>query len=144
MATSARAPVHLWIVGILALLWNAFGAFDYVMSQTQNAAYLAQFSDADRLYFNSFPAWAVAAWALGVWGGLVGSLLLLARSRHAEFAFGLSLLGLLVATIYQHVLSAMPADLKTGPMVAMNVAIWAVAIGLFVYAHRMRARGILR
>ncbi|WP_332811818.1 hypothetical protein [Sphingomonas sp.] len=144
MATSARAPVHLWIVGILALLWNAFGAFDYVMSQTQNAAYLAQFSDADRLYFNSFPAWAVAGWALGVWGGLVGSLLLLARSRHAEFAFGLSLLGLLVATIYQHVLSAMPADLKTGPMVAMNVAIWAVAIGLFVYAHRMRARGILR
>lgn len=66
MATLAKAPVHLWIVGILALLWNAFGAFDYVMTQIQNAAYLAQFSDADRLYFDSFPAWAEAAWALCV------------------------------------------------------------------------------
>jgi hypothetical protein len=144
MATLARAPVHLWIVGILALLWNAYGAFDYVMSQIQDAAYLAQFSDADRLYFAAFPGWAVAAWALGVWGGVAGSLLLLARSRHAEFAFGLSLVGLLVATIYQHVLAAMPADLKTGAMVAITVAIWAVATGLFVYAHRMRARGLLR
>jgi hypothetical protein len=144
MATLAKAPAHVWIVGILALLWNAYGAFDYVMSQIQNAAYLAQYSDADRLYFNSFPGWAVAAWALGVWGGVAGSLLLLARSRHAEFAFGLSLVGLLVATIYQHALSAMPADLKTGGMVALNVAIWAVAIALFVYAHQMRARGILR
>jgi hypothetical protein len=144
MATLARAPVHLWIVGILALLWNAFGAFDYVMTQIQNAAYLAQFSEAARLYFDSFPAWAEAAWALGVWGGVAGSLLLLARSRHAEFAFGLSLVGLLVTTIYQHALSAMPADLKTGPMVAIAVVIWAVAIGLFVYAHRMRARGMLR
>jgi hypothetical protein len=140
----AWAPAHLWIVGILALLWNAFGAFDYVMSQIQNDAYLAHFSEADRLYFNAFPAWMEAAWALGVWGGLLGSLLLLARSRHAEFAFGLSLLGLLAATIYQHLLSAMPADLKTGAMLAMNVVIWAVAIALFIYAHRMRTRGMLR
>ncbi len=144
MATLTRAPAHLWIVGIVALLWNAFGAFDYVMTQIQNEAYLAQFSDAARLYFDSFPAWVEAAWALGVWGGLLGSLLLLARSRYAEFAFGLSLVGLLAATIYQQVLSAMPADLRTGPMVAMNVVIWVVAIGLFVYAHRMRARGLLR
>jgi hypothetical protein len=128
----------------LALLWNAFGAFDYVMSQIQNDAYLAHFSEVDRLYFNAFPAWMEAAWALGVWGGLLGSLLLLARSRHAEFAFGLSLLGLLAATIYQHLLSAMPADLKTGAMLAMNVVIWAVAIALFIYAHRMRTRGMLR
>lgn len=117
MATLARAPVHLWIVGILALLWNGYGAFEYVMAQTRNAAYLAQVSEADLAYLDSFPGWALAAWALGVWGGVAGSLLLLARSRHAEFAFGLSLAGLLVATIYQHALSAMPADMKTGVMV---------------------------
>ncbi|MDB5699540.1 MAG: hypothetical protein JWN69_2344 [Alphaproteobacteria bacterium] len=140
----ARTPVHLWIVGIVSLLWNAFGAFDYIMTQTQNGAYLAQFSEADRLYFQSFPGWMEAAWALGVWGGVAGSLLLLARSRHAEFAFGLSLLGLVVATIYQHGLSALPVDLRSGSMLAMTAAIWAVAIALFAYAHQMRARGLLR
>ena len=33
---AARAPVHLWIVGILATLWNAFGCYDYIMTQTGN------------------------------------------------------------------------------------------------------------
>jgi hypothetical protein len=29
-----RVPIHLWIVGILALLWNAYGCYDYVMTTT--------------------------------------------------------------------------------------------------------------
>ena len=35
-----RAPAHLWIVGILALLWNGFGAYDYFMTRTRGAAYI--------------------------------------------------------------------------------------------------------
>jgi hypothetical protein len=37
-------PKHLWIVGVLALVWNSVGAFDYVMTETQNAGYMAQFT----------------------------------------------------------------------------------------------------
>ena len=42
MATTAQArtPVHLWIVGILSLLWNCFGAYDYLMTRTHNMEYL--------------------------------------------------------------------------------------------------------
>ena len=28
-----KTPKHLWIVGILALLWNFMGAFDYLATQ---------------------------------------------------------------------------------------------------------------
>lgn len=144
MDGSTRTPVHLWAVGLLATLWNAFGCFDYLMTQTRNEAYLAQFTDPQRVYFDSFPLWMEATWALGVWGGLAGSLLLLARSRHAVTAFAVSLAGLAVSTVYQYVLSRPPEDLQTGAMVAMNVAIWAVAIGLLWYALRMRRRIVLR
>jgi hypothetical protein len=143
MNGSTKTPVHLWTVGILATLWNAFGAFDYLMTQTRNTAYLSHFTDPQRIYFESFPTWMVATWALGVWGGLLGALLLLARSRHAVTAFGVSLAGLAVSTLYQYVLSAPPPEM-TGAMVALNLAIWAVAIGLLVYALRMRRRGVLR
>ena len=39
-AVSARTPAHLWIVGILALLWNCFGAYDYTMSNMRDADYI--------------------------------------------------------------------------------------------------------
>ena len=139
-----RTPLHLWIVAVLATIWNAFGCFDYLMTQTHNAQYLANFTDPQRVYFESFPVWMEAAWAFGVWGGLAGSLLLLARSRYAVAAFAVSLAGLAISTVYQYVLSTPPPEMTSGAMLAMNLVIWAVAIGLLVYAMRMRARGVLR
>jgi hypothetical protein len=144
MEGSAKTPVHLWIVGALATVWNAFGAFDYVMTQTRNEAYLANFTDPQRTYFESFPLWMEATWAFGVWGGLLGALLLLARSRHAVTAFAVSLAGLAVSTVYQYVLNSPPADMMTPGMLAMNAVIWAIAIGLLWYAVRMRKVGVLR
>jgi len=63
MATTAetRTPVHLWIVGVLATIWNAFGCYDYFMSETRNEKYLSMYgSSANDMiaYLNSFPAWA--------------------------------------------------------------------------------------
>jgi len=144
MNGSIRTPLHLWIVGAVATLWNGFGAFDYLMTQTRNEAYLSHFTDPQRIYFESFPIWMEAAWACGVWGGLAGSLLLLGRSRWAVAAFGVSLAGLAASTVWQYGLSTPPEDMSGGAMIAMNVAIWAVAIGLLLYALRMRKRGLLR
>jgi len=144
MTASARTPLHLWIAGGLATVWNGFGAFDYLMTQTRNAAYLAGFTDPQRVYFESFPMWMEAMWALGVWGGLAGSLLLLTRSRFASAAFGVSLAGLAASTVWQYVLSSPPEDMTGGAIMAMNLAIWAVAIGLLVYAIRVQRRGVLR
>ena len=139
-----RTPMHLWIVGALATLWNAFGCFDYLMTQTRNEQYLAHFTDPQRVYFESFPIWVEVAWALGVWGGLAGSLLLLARSRHAVLAFGLSLAGLAVNTGYQLTAPMPSGHMDSTAQLAFHAAIWAVAIALLVYAMRMRRRGVLR
>lgn len=43
-------PWHLWLIGVVALLWNAMGAFDYVMTQTRNDAYTSNFT-AEQLAF---------------------------------------------------------------------------------------------
>lgn len=141
---NGRTPLHLWVVGVLATVWNAFGAYDYIMTQTRNEAYLAYFTDPQRVYFESFPVWMEATWAFGVWGGLAGALLLLLRSRHAVTAFAVSLLGLAISTVYQYVLNSPPEDMMTGVMIGMNIAIWAIAIGLLWYSMRMRRAGVLR
>src|SRR6476646_8640666 len=85
MATNVEGratPVHLWIVGILSLLWNAFGCFDYFMTETANQAYLAKMPADSLAYMNALPGWLTAFWAIGVWGGLAASVLLLMRSRY--------------------------------------------------------------
>ncbi|MEG3153817.1 hypothetical protein [Sphingomonas sp. RB1R13] len=139
-----RTPWHLWAVGLLSLAWNAIGGIDYTMTQTHNAAYLAAATPAQIAWFAGFPAWEVAAWALGVWGAIAGSLLLLARSRHAVAVFGVSLAGLAVSSAYQWFVNPPPGETQTGGMLALDFAIWGIAIALLLYAQRMKARGVLR
>jgi hypothetical protein len=144
-ATAMKTLWHLWAVGVLSTLWNAFGCFDYVMTQTKNESYLAQFTAEQRAYFDSYPAWADATWAFGVWGALAGSLFLLLRKRFAVIAFVVSLAGLFLSTIYQNFVSPVDAS-KIMPPEAyyINVAIWAIAILLLVYAWWLRNKAILR
>ena len=78
--TRLGTPAHLWIVAILGTLWNGLVGFDFAMTVTANPAYLAQYELDVVAYFMKLPTWFVAFWALAVWGGLAGSLLLLARS----------------------------------------------------------------
>ena len=80
---AVATPKHLWVVGVLALLWNCMGAFDYVMTESRNASYLRGFTRQQLDYFFGFPAWVIACWAIAVWGGVAGSLLLLLRKRLA-------------------------------------------------------------
>ena len=139
----ARAPRLFWITAVFSLVWNAFGAYDYVMTNIRDAAYLANFPPETVQYLDAMPYWTIGAWALGVWGALAGSMLLLVRSRFAKYLFGLSLLGLAASTFYQFG-SDMPEAMKTAGMNAMILIIWIVAVLLLLYSFRWHREGILR
>jgi hypothetical protein len=147
MATVEPAPTpkHLWLVGILSLLWNAFGAYDYVMSELDAQAYLTQvgYGPEAIAWMESFPAWAVALWAVGVWGSVAGSILLLLRSRHAVTAFLVSLLGALGSFAYQFS-SDKPAELRGALETIMPVVILIAIVLQWYYARRQAAAGVLR
>jgi hypothetical protein len=146
MATNAetRAPVHLWIVGVLALLWNGFGCYDYLMTNLKNQTYLSQFTTDQLAYFESLPAWLTGFWAVGVWGGLAGSILLLMRSRYAVWALGLSFVGAVVGLGYQMFMTSMPASMKEGVMGIMPWVIILLAAFLFWYSWNAEKKGVLR
>jgi len=138
-----KTPWHLWVVGIIATVWNSGGALDYTMTQTRNASYMSGFTQEQLDYFYGFPAWADAVWALGVWGAFVGSLLLLLRTRHAVIAFGISLAGLLGSSIYQ-MTTDVPNSLTTTGIWVFTAVIWLSIIFLILYSRMMIARGVLR
>jgi hypothetical protein len=147
MATTARArsaPAHLWIVGILATLWNGYACYDYLMTVTKNQAYLSGLPADQLAYYETLPTWLTGAWALGVWGGIAGSLLLLARSRHAVLAFAVSLIGVIATFGYQMTMTDMPASMKEGGMMLVPFVIGLIAIGLLYYAWKQEKKGLLR
>jgi hypothetical protein len=140
---NTKAPKHLWVVGILAVLWNSVGAFDYTASQLRIESYMSQFPPEQLEYFYGFPAWAVAAWAIGVWGSLIGSLGLLLRKSWAVWLFGASIAGLALTTLYNFVLSDGLSIMGSGAAV-FTAVIWIIALLLFFYARAMTKRGVLR
>ena len=146
MATTAGrgAPAHLWIVGILALLWNAYGCYEYVMTETGNEAFLSNLPAEWHSYWESLPAWLTAFWALGVWGGLAGALLLLVRSRYAILAFALSFVGVVVDLGYQMFMTDMPESLRAGMLGILDWVILIVAAFLLWYSWDLRRKDVLR
>jgi len=138
-----RTPVHLWIVGVLALLWNLLAAFDYTATQTRWEPYMAQFTEEQLAYFYGFPAWVVAVWAIAVWCGLLGAIGLLLRKKWAVWLFGLSLVGLALSTVYNFGMSEGAAIMGTAGVI-FTVIIWIVAIALLWYARRMAAKRVLQ
>jgi hypothetical protein len=137
-------PLHLWIVGALSLLWNAVGAFDYLMTQTRNQAYMSQFTPQQLEYFYGFPAWVDGAWAIAVWGSVLGSVLLLLRRRQAVPVFVVSLAAMVVTTVHNYVLSdGLEVMGGAGPVV-FSAVIFVVGVLLVVYSRAMARRGVLR
>ena len=142
MSKTGSVPKHLWIVGIVTLLWNLMGAYDYLMTQTRNEAYMAKFEQAQLDYYNAFPTWVEFFWALAVWGGVVGSVLLLLRKRLAVPVFLVSFASMVINAVYNFGLSnGMEVMGATG--FGFTVVIFFVALGLVLYARAMQGRGVL-
>ncbi len=94
-------------------------------------------------YLDSFPVWADAAWALGVCGAVLGSLLLLLRSRFVVPAFVVSLVGGVIGPVHQ-LGNSLPGVTHRGSVTGFAVII-AISIGVLGwYALAMTRRGVLR
>jgi hypothetical protein len=137
------APWHLWAVGIVSVLWDGFGSYDYLMTVTHNANWLANVPPAAMAIVDAFPAWAVAVWAIGVWVSLLGALLLLIRSRHAGTAFLVSLVGAVISYAYQAT-TALPSTMGGAGYWIMPAVIVAAIVAQWLYARRMTEAGVLR
>jgi hypothetical protein len=83
-APRERAPVHLWVVGLLLVLWNGLGVALAIAAQT---ARMPSVDPEITAYFDSQPLWFVIFADLGPFAGLAGAVALLLHSRTAMWFF---------------------------------------------------------
>jgi hypothetical protein len=141
-----RTPWHLWVVGVVGLLWNSFGGYDYFMSKTVGDAYLRQagMTEPQIAYFNAMPDWMTAVWAVGVWGALLGSVLLLVRSKWALHVFIASLAAFVLSLVYAYALSNGAEVMGGTQYMIMNGIILAGCLFFAWYAWFAKKSGLLR
>jgi len=143
--STTKTPWHIWVVGILALLWNSGGAMDYVMSKTKNADYLAQMPPEQLAFLESFPTWLTGFWAVAVWGAVLGAILILLRRKLAAPVFVIAFLAMIVVTVHNLFLATPSAlEMMNSFQIAFTGAIFLVAILLIIYSATQANLGRLK
>jgi len=87
-----------WLISVIALLWNVGGAINYLM-QT-NLGYVVTLPESHRAIIEGRPIWATGGFAIGVFGGALGCLMLLFRKSYSVYVFIASLLGIIVTMLH--------------------------------------------
>lgn len=100
MSDERNSGVHwsFWVTGAVAFTWNAMGVVNYFMQM--NPEVLELYRESERAIIDGRPAWATGAFAIAVFGGTLGSLLLLLRKSAATYLFIASLLGVIGTMIH--------------------------------------------
>jgi hypothetical protein len=138
-----KAPWHVWVVGVVSLLWNSVGVADFVMTQTRNRAYMSGFTPTQLDYYYSIPVWAVATWGVAVFAGVLGSLMLLFRKRHAIHLFLASTICMVLTDIHTFFLSDGMKVMGGAAALVFSSVIFVVGLLLLAYSRAMGRRGVV-
>ena len=133
-------PKWFMPVAIVALLWNLMGCAASLMDVMLTPEAIAAMSPDQRALYAARPIWAVALYAIAVWGGALGCVGLVMKKRWAKGPLLASLLGLIGQDIALFGMSpvAIPASAY-----ALQGAVLVIAVLLLLLANRAAREGWL-
>lgn len=125
-----------WFISIVALLWNVGGAINYLM-QT-NIEFVATLPETHRAIIEGRPVWATGGFAIGVFGGALGCLLLLFKKSYSFYVFIASLIGIIITMIHTTNVASSTIDFSLVeifvmiflPMIVAAILIWYAKLAI--------------
>lgn len=141
MSNTTKPNTIFWVIGIVALLWNILGVGAYLAQAYMPNEALEMLTQGEQDYYNNYPAWATGSFAIGVFGGLLGSIALLMRKKIAILLFTLSLLGVLGQQVYNFFLQdfiALDGTKMIGPIVIIIICFF-----LLWFAKAQKQNGVI-
>jgi hypothetical protein len=138
--SSTRPPIWFIMVSLGGIAWNLFGAVQFAGSvmATEESLVTSGLTAEQAAIMTGYPVWMTLAFAVGVFGGLAGSALLLLRRGAAMPVLAASLAAyvmLWMGDVVHGVFAAMGA-----PQVAILTMVVAIAAALFAVSRHPAAR----
>jgi len=134
------SPWHLWLVGLVALLWNAAGAYTILLAQ---AGRLPNPEPDELAYYAAQPLWFAVVTDLALATAIAAALGLLFRKRAAVWMYARSLAAIVVTNSYEVAAGTSRMLVHRAALVA-TVVIACIALFELVYASAMKSRGVLQ
>ncbi len=134
---------RLKIIAISAIAWNTLGLLAFIMQITISQESINSLSQAEQDLYNNIPLWNTIAYAIAVFGGLLGSIFLLLRKKISVTFYLLSLIGIFVQTIYNFFISKAIAVYGYGSAI-LPLFVLLLGVFLFFYSKQMKEQGVLK
>lgn len=132
-----------YLIAGLAFIWNLLGVMAFVGQIFTSSEMIAQMPQAEQKLYNSTPIWATAAFAFAVFGGTLGSLVILMRREFALKLLILSLIGVLIQMFHSFFISD---SIKVYGLsaIVMPIMVVTIAIALILWTKHLSVKGVLR
>lgn len=126
MTSTEAGTVHwsFWAIVVVGLLFNLMGCANFLSQMSVDR--VASMPEAYRAIVESRPAWATGAFAIAVFGGVLGGILLLLRKSSAYYALVASLVGAVGAQIPFLGMAGLPVEAVAGGMMQLIVGAFLV------------------
>lgn len=132
-----------WVIGAVFLLWNILGAMNFLWQINADENALAAFPETHRAIITGRPVWATAGFAISVFVGALGCLLLLLRKSAAYYLFIVSLIGTIVTAIHTARVASSVIDFSPAEIFIMILMPVIVIVFLIWYAKLATGKGWL-
>lgn len=86
-----------------ALIWNLLGVFAFIMQMMMTPEMISKLPLDQQAAYSNVPLWSTIAFAVAVFGGTLGCILLLAKNAFATPTFALSLVAIFIQQFYNFI-----------------------------------------
>ena len=128
-ANNSNVHWSFWLISGFMLIWNVMGCINFIIQM--NPEMISSYRENEQAIIQGRPVWATGAFAIAVFGGTLGCLLLLLKKSVAFYIFIASLIGVVITQA--HTLS-IGINFGTGEMIGIIFMPIAVAAFLIWYS----------
>ena len=142
---NTKMPGWFWPVSALLLVWYLCGTYLTIMELSLTGqAYLDRFGQAALGLREIVPKWSMGGYVIGVWTGLLATIMLLLRKPQAISLYIISLIGALVGCAW-YVMDERPRSvLNDDGGWLMIIVVLAICLFAIWFSRFCKKRGLLK
>ncbi len=122
-----------WVITIFMLIWNITGCINFFVQM--NPEMISSYRENEQAIIQGRPLWATIGFAIAVFGGAIGCLILLLKKLVAVYFFIASLLWVLVATAH-----TLGVGIEFGPGEIIGIILMPTIVAVFLIWYSIYAR----